>query len=76
MFLNVEVMECLRCCPKIFYRIYGPKSLSILIHLRSRLSKLNLHKFKHNFRESLKLLRAINDGVEDTDTNLPKHDRC
>ena len=41
--------------------------LSILTQLRVGLSKLNFHKFKHTFRETLNPLCAIKDGVEDTE---------
>ena len=34
---------------------------------RVRLSKLNFHKFKHNFRDTLNPLCPTNDGVEDTE---------
>ena len=53
--------------PKLVFRIHDPKGLSILTHLRVGLSKLNFHKFKHNFRETLNPLCAINEGVEDTE---------
>ena len=43
------------------------KVLSILTQLRVGLSKLNFHKFKHNFRETLAHLCPINDGIEDTE---------
>ena len=34
------------------------------LQLRVELSKLNFHTFKHNFREILNPLCAINDSVE------------
>ena len=43
------------------------KGLSILTPLRVGLSKLNFHKFKHNFRDTLNPLCPTNDGVEDTE---------
>ena len=33
--------------------------------LSAGLSKLNLHKFRHNFRHTLNPLFPLNDGVED-----------
>ena len=49
------------------YRIHDPKGLSILTQLRVGLSKLNFHKFKCNFRETLNPLCAIKDGAEETE---------
>ena len=31
------------------------------------LSKLNFHKFKHNFRDTINPMCTTNDGIEDTD---------
>ena len=47
--------------------IHDPQGLSILTLLRVRLSKLNFHKFKHTFRDTLNPLCPTNDGVEDTE---------
>ena len=44
-----------------------PEGLSILTQLRVGLSKLNFHKFKHNFRDTLNPLCSTIDGVEDTE---------
>ena len=52
------------------YSIHDPKGLTILTQLRVGLSKLNLHKFKHNFKDTLNPLCLINDGVEDTEHYL------
>ena len=41
--------------------------LSILTQLRIGLSKLNFHKFKHNFRDTSNHLCPANDGLEDTE---------
>ena len=56
-------------CPasKPVYNIHDPNGLSILTQLRVGLSKLNFHKFKHNFNDTLNPLCPINDGVEDTE---------
>ena len=37
------------------------------MQLRVGLSKLNFHKFKHNFRDTLSPLCPTNDDVEDTE---------
>ena len=50
---------------RIWY--YDPKALAILTQLRVGLSKLNFHKFRHNFRDTINPLYPTNDGVEDTE---------
>ena len=49
------------CRINIFYK-------HILTQLRVGLSKLNFHKFRHNFRDTVNPLCPANDGVEDTGT--------
>ena len=39
----------------------------ILLNFRVGLSKLNLHKFQHNFRDTLDPMCPLNDGIEDTE---------
>ena len=53
-------------CKRV-YSIFDPKGLSILTQLRVGLSKLNSHKFRHNFRDTLNPMCPINDGIEDTE---------
>ena len=62
-----KLLSIIRPPPKFVYRIHDPKGLSILTQLRVGLSKLNFHKFKHNFRETLNPLCAINDDVEEAE---------
>ena len=62
-----KLLSIIRPPPKLVYRVHDPKFLSILTQLRVGLSKLNFHKFKHNFRDTLNPLCPINDGVEDTE---------
>ncbi len=52
---------------KRIYNIHDPKRLSILTQLRVGLSKLNFHKFKHNFNDTFSPMCPINDGIEDTE---------
>ena len=37
------------------------------LQLRVGLSKLNFHKFKHNFRDTINPMCPTSDGVEDTE---------
>ena len=62
-----KLLSIIRPPPKFVYRIHDSKGLSILTQLRVGLSKLNFHKFKHNFRDTLNPLCPTNDGIEDTE---------
>ena len=62
-----ELLSIIRPPPKLVSRIHDPKGLSILTQLRVGLSKPNLHKFKHSFRDTLNPLCPTNDGLEDTE---------
>ena len=62
MLFEFRVVSC-----KPVYSIFYPKGLSILTQLRVRLSKLNSHKFRHNFKYTLNPMCQINDGTEDTE---------
>ena len=41
--------------------------LSHLTQLRVGLSKLNFHKFRHNFKDTVNPMCSTNDGVEETE---------
>ena len=49
------------------YGIHNPKGFAYLTLLRLGLSKLNFHKFKHNFKDTVDPMCSINDGIEDTE---------
>ena len=49
------------------YGIHNPKGIAYLAQLWIRLSKLNLHKFKHNFKDTVNPMCSINDDIEDTE---------
>ena len=46
------------------YSIPDPIGVPYLSQIRVRLSKLNLHKFKHNFKDTINPFCPANDGVE------------
>ena len=62
-----QLIGLIRPPAKSVYGIHDPKRLSILTQLRVGLSKLNFHKFKHNFRDTVNPLCLISDGIEDTE---------
>ena len=49
------------------YGIHNPKGIAFLTQLRMGLSKLNFHKFKHNFKDKINPMCPVNDGIEDTE---------
>ena len=49
------------------FGILDPTGLSYLTQLRVGLSKLNFHKLKYNFRDTLNPVCPVNDGIEDTE---------
>ena len=49
------------------FGIYDPRGLSLLTQLRVGLSKLNFHKFSHNFSDTINPICPINDGLENTE---------
>ena len=50
---------------KSVFGIHDPKGLSHFTQLR--ISKLNFHKFKHNFRDTINPMCPTTDGIEDTE---------
>ena len=52
------------------FGIHDPKGLSYLTQLRVGLRKLNFHKFKHNFSDTVDPMCPANDGIEDTEHSL------
>ena len=64
---KTKLLSKFRPLPKSVFRIHDPKGLSNLTQLRVGLSKLNFHKFKHNFRDTINPMCPTNDGIEDTE---------
>ena len=62
-----KLLSVIRPPGKPFYGIHDPKGLSYITQLRVGLSKLNYHKFKHNFRDTPNPMCPTNDGIEDTE---------
>ena len=52
---------------KPVHGIHDRKDLSYLTQLRVGLSKLNFHKFKDNFKDTMNPMCPTNDGIEDTE---------
>ena len=54
----------IRPLERSIYSIPDPIGVPYLSQVRVRLSKLNLHKFKHNFKDTINPFCPANDGVE------------
>ena len=52
---------------KSVFGIHDPIGLSYLTQIRVGLSRLNFHKFMHNFRDTVNPMCPTNDGIEDTE---------
>ena len=44
--------------------VYDPIGLAILMQLSVSLSKLNCHKFRHNFKDTMDSMCSMNDDIE------------
>ncbi len=62
-----KLLSIIRPPTKSVFGIHNPKGLSYLTQLRVGLSKLNFHKFQHNFRDTINPMCPSNDGIEDTE---------
>ena len=62
-----KLLAKIRPPAKPVFGIHDPFGLSHLTQLRVGLSKLKLHKFQHNFRDTLDQMCPSNDGIEDTE---------
>ena len=58
-----RLFSLIRPLPQPVYSIHDPKGLAILTQLRVGLSKLNLHKVKHNVKDTcLVEIRRVSGG--------------
>ena len=64
---KTKILSKIRPPTKSVFGIHDPKGLSHLTQLRVGLSKLNFHKFQHNFRDTINPMCPSNDGIEDTE---------
>ena len=64
---KTKLLSKIRPSAKSVFSIHDPIGLSYLLQIRVGLSKLNFHKFKHNFRDIVNPICPTNDGIEDTE---------
>ena len=68
---KTKLLSIIRPPAKPVFGIHDPTGLSYLSQIRVGLSRLNFHKFKHNFRDTVRPMCPTNDGIEDTEHFLP-----
>ena len=64
---KTKLMSKIHPLTKSAFRIHDPTGLSYLTQLTVGLSKLNFHKFKHKFRDTINSMCPTNDDIEDTE---------
>ena len=62
-----KFLSIIRPPAKSVFGIQNPKGLSHLTQLRVGFCKLNFHKFKHNFRDTINPMCPTSDGIKDTE---------
>ena len=62
-----KLLSIIRPPAKSVFGVHDPVGLSYLSQLRVGLSKLDFHKFNHNFRDTVNPMGPTNDGIEDTE---------
>ena len=65
-----KLLSLIRPISNSVFSIYDPRGLALLTQLRVGLSNLNLHMFRHNFRDVISPMCPVNDGPEDTEHYL------
>ena len=58
-----KLLSIIRPSAKPVFGIHDPLGLSYLSQIRVGLSKLNFHKFKHNFKDTINPRCHTNDGI-------------
>ena len=64
---KTEILSLILPTRKLVYSIFDPRGFSTLTQLRVGRSKLNSHKFRHNFKDTLNPMCPISDSIEDTE---------
>ena len=75
MFRN-SLLKMIRPSPNPVYDIHNSVDLRLLTRLRLRLSHLNEHKFKHNFKNSVNPLCTCSLEIESTSHFFLHCDHC
>ena len=63
--LKTYILEIIRPKSKSFYDIHDPIGLHYLFQLRTELSPLRSHKFRHNFQDTPTDICNCHQGIED-----------
>ena len=63
--IKTHILKLIRPQPKSFYNIHDPIGLHYIFQLRTGLSPLRCHKFRHNFQDTPDENCICNHGFED-----------
>ena len=63
--IKSHILKIIRPIPKSFYNIHDPIGIHYLFQLRTELSPLRSHKFRHNFLDTPTDICSCNQGSED-----------
>ena len=58
-----KLLSIIRPTAKSLFGIFCPIGLNYLLQIRVGHSKLNFHKFEHNFRDIINPMCPTNDGI-------------
>ena len=64
---KTKLLSIIRPHAKPIFGIHDPTGLSHLSQIRVGLSRLNFHKFKHNFRDTVNPMCPTNEGIEEAE---------
>ena len=64
--IKAHILKFIRPNPKSIYNIHDPVGLHYLFQLRTGLSSLRSHKYRHNFRDTPNANCNCQQGIEDT----------
>ena len=64
---KTKLLSLIHLPVKSVFGIHDLIGLSYLYQIRVELSRLNFHKFKHNFWDTVNPMCPKNDGIEDTE---------
>ena len=65
-----KLLPIIRSPAKSIFGIHDPLGVFCLSQLRVGFSKLNIHIFKHSFKDTLISLCPADDGIEDTEQEV------
>ena len=63
---KISILKFIRPSSNSIFNCHSPKGIKLITRLRSGLSHLREHKFRHNFQDTLNPICSCGDGIETT----------